>query len=80
MADLTHTYGSNGSLPETFGGRNEGLQIIAQVAASISDIDFLIWDMGSNTMLTTDDALEGLAITLPGSVTRRVLAGTPTRG
>ena len=80
VADLTHTYANSGSFPETFGGRNEGLQIIAQVAASISDIDFLIWDMGSNTMLTTDDALEGLAITLPGAVTRRVLAGDTYTG
>ena len=75
VADLTHTYANNGSLPETFGGRSEGLEIIAQVAASISDIDFLIWDTGSNTMLTTDEALEGLEISLPSAVTRRVLSG-----
>ena len=80
VADLTHTYANNGSLPDTFGGRNEGLQIIAQVAASISDIDFLIWDTGSNTMLTTDEALEGMEISLPSSVTRRVLAGDTYTG
>ena len=45
------------------------------MAASISDIDFLIWDTGSNTMLTTDEALEGLEISLPSAVTRRVLSG-----
>ena len=80
VADLTHTYANNGSLPESFGGRNQGLQIIAQVAASISDIDFLIWDTGSNTMLTTDDALEGMEISLPTSVTRRILAGDTYTG
>ena len=80
VADLTHTYANDGSLSDIFGGRNEGLQIIAQVAASISDIDFLIWDTGSNTMLTTDDALEGREISLPASVTRRVLAGRTYSG
>ena len=80
VADLTHTYANNGLLPETFGGRSEGLEIIAQVAASISDIDFLIWDTGSNTMLTTDEALEGMAIALPGAVTRRVLEGDTYSG
>ena len=80
VADLTHTYANNGLLPETFGGRSEGLEIIAQVAASISDIDFLIWDTSSNTMLTTDEALEGMEISLPSSVTRRVLAGDTYTG
>ena len=34
VADLTHTYANSGSLSETFGGRNQGLQIIAQMARS----------------------------------------------
>mgnify|MGYP005809672835 CR=1 FL=1 len=80
VADLTQAYANSGSLPETFGGRNQGLQIIAQVAASISDIDFLIWDTGSNTMLTTDNALEGMEISLPTAVTRRLLSGDTYTG
>ena len=80
VADLTHTYANSGSLSETFGGRNQGLQIIAQVASSISDIDFLIWDTGNNTLLTTDAALEGMEISLPSSVTERVLAGDTYTG
>ena len=80
VADLTRTYADDGILPDTFGGRNQGLEIIAQVAASISDIDFLIWDTSSNTMLTTDDALEGMEISLPSLVTRRVLKGDTYSG
>lgn len=80
VADLTQTYSSSGSFSETFGGRNQGMQIIAQVASSIADIDFLIWDTKSNTLLTTDAHLEGLEISLPPSVTERVLAGDTYSG
>ena len=78
MAELTATYSP--AYSQVFGSENQGMRIIAQVAASLSDIDFLIWDIPTNTLLTTDAALEGMEITLPGQITRAVQEGRTYSG
>ena len=78
MAELnttyTPTYGS------VFGSQSQGMQIIAKVAASLSDINFLIWDTRTNTLLTTDATLEGLEITIPSNISEKVLSGKTYTG
>jgi len=81
MADLSATYSEDMLLPSYISGRPEqGIRVIAQVAASLSEIDFLIWDRRTNTMLTTDTALEGLEVSLPSRITSRVLDGDTYSG
>lgn len=76
MAELSATYSRDYPLySPIFGGENQGIRIIAQVASSLSDIDFLIWDTQSNTLLTTDNRLEGQEVALPAKITDKVLAG-----
>ena len=76
MAELSATYSKDYPLySPIFGGENQGMRIIAQVASSLSDIDFLIWDTQTNTLLTTDTRLEGQEVSLPGKITDRVLSG-----
>lgn len=73
MADLNATYLP--SYDTVFGSQSEGMQIIAKVAASLSDIDFLIWDLNTNTILTTDIKMEGRDIEIPSEVSGHILAG-----
>lgn len=80
VAELTQTYSTNDTMYDAAFGRGQGLQIIAQVAASLSDIDFLIWDPISSTLLTTDSTLDGRAISLPAKVTERVMGGNTYSG
>ena len=78
MAQLHSTYVP--SYDTVFGSQNQGMQIIGQVAASLSDIDFLIWDTSTNTILATDSTLEGLEITIPASISSAVLSGKTYTG
>ena len=81
MAELSATYSKDYPLySPIFGGENQGIRIIAQVASSLSDIDFLIWDTQSNALLTTDNRLEGREISLPARITDRVLGGDSYSG
>ncbi len=73
MAELDTTY--NSSYDAAFGSEGLGMQIVARAAASLSDIDFLIWNSRTNTLLTTDASLEGKAITLPKKVSEKVMSG-----
>jgi len=75
MAELSATYADDFPMPGYFGDDRQGIRIIAQVAASLSDIDFLIWDTQTNTLLTTDTTLEGQEISVPSSITTRVMDG-----
>ena len=58
----------------------QDLRTLATVAASLSEIDFLIWDTQSQTMLTTDSGLEGQELVLPTKITRVVMAGEQFSG
>ncbi len=78
MAQLHSTYVP--SYDTVFGSQNQGMQIIGQVAASLADIDFLIWDTSTNTILATDSTLEGLEITIPANISSAVLSGKTYTG
>ena len=73
MAELDTTY--NSTYDAVFGSQTLGMQIVARAAATLSDIDFLIWNSRTNTLLTTDASLEGQSITLPKRISDRVMSG-----
>ena len=73
MAELDTTY--NTDYNTIFGSQTLGMQVVARAAASLSDIDFLIWNSRKNTLLTTDASLEGMSITLPQKISERILGG-----
>ena len=73
MAELDTTY--NTDYDAIFGSQTLGMQIVARAAASLSDIDFLIWNSRTNTLLTTDASLEGQSITLPQKISERIMSG-----
>ena len=73
MAELDTTY--NTDYTTIFGSQTLGMQVVARAAASLSDIDFLIWNSRTNTLLTTDASLEGMSITLPQKISERILGG-----
>ncbi len=75
MAELSATYADDFPVPAYYGDDRDGIRIIAQVASSLSDIDFLIWDTQTNTLLTTDTTLEGQEVSLPAAITKRVMEG-----
>jgi len=75
MAELSATYGAEFSTPGHPEMGQQGIRVIAQVASSLSDIDFLIWDMQTNMLLTNNTELEGQEVSLPAAITRRVLDG-----
>jgi len=58
----------------------QDLRTLATVAASLSEVDFLIWNPGNQILLTTDASLEGKALTLPGKITQKVMAGETYSG
>jgi len=75
MAELSATYADDFPIPGHFGDDNQGIRIIAQVASSLSDIDFLIWDTQTNTLLTTDTTLEGQEVSIPSAISKRIQEG-----
>ncbi len=80
ISELSTNYGTSSLYPPAFGSQDQGMQIIARVAASLTDIDFLIWDTRTNTLLTTDSNLEGLEVSLPTRITEPVLNGQTYSG
>ena len=78
MSQLNTTYATD--YDAVFGGQNQGMQILAKVAASLSDINFLIWNMDTNAILSTDPSLEGMEITIPANITKRVMNGETYAG
>lgn len=75
MAELSATYADDFRVPGYWGNEGEGMRLLARVASSLSNIDFLIWDTQTNTLLTTDTTLEGQEMALPSAITKRVMAG-----
>ena len=75
VAQLSSSYFTSTGISGT-----QDLRTLATVAASLSEIDFLIWDAQSQTMLTTDSSLEGQELTLPTKITRVVMAGEKFSG
>ncbi len=67
VADMVETYVSGGSLRD--------MEELASVAASMTDVDFLICDAGGNVLLTTDASLVNRVLQLPAKVTGQILAG-----
>lgn len=55
------------------GGSLSGMKELASFAASVTDEDFLICNSRGNVLLTTDTALVDRVLTLPDSVTERIL-------
>ena len=75
MAELSATYADDFPASHYYGDDREGFRIMAQVASSLSDIDFLIWETQTNTLLTTDTTLEGQEVSLPSAITKRIQEG-----
>ena len=51
----------------------EDFQHLATFAATVSDVDFLICDVEGHVLLSTDETLSGLVVTMPTDMTAEVL-------
>ena len=51
----------------------EELEQLATFAAGVSDVDFLVCDTEGHALLSTDESLEGMVLTLPEELVQRVL-------
>ncbi len=75
VAQLSSSY-----LAGEFPNGRQDLQTLVTVAASLSETDFLIWNPQNRTLLTTDDSLDGMELSLPGKITQAVLEGESYSG
>ena len=53
--------------------QQEDLRQLATFAATVSDVDFLICDLDGHVHLSTDQSMEGLVVTMPREMTKRVV-------
>ena len=60
------------SLGDPFGGSNEALSELADVASRMSDVEFLICDVQGRLLLTTDETLAGQVVTVPREIVEGV--------
>ncbi|SFP61602.1 Signal transduction histidine kinase [Oscillibacter sp. PC13] len=68
VAQLSVSYLENGGFQD-----EADLQQLASFAATVSDVDFMICDIQGHVMLSTDQDLEGMVVTIPGDMTAEVL-------
>ena len=68
VAQLCASYLENGGFQD-----EDDLQELASFAASVSDVDFMICDVEGHVLLSTDQRLEGMVVTMPGEMTAQVL-------
>ncbi len=52
----------------------EDFRQLAMVAANVSDVEFLICDIGGHVLLSTDKTLEGRVVTMPEEMVQEVLS------
>ena len=76
-AEMEERAGIVAGMVETYvtGGSVRDMEEMARVAASMTDVDFLICDAGGNVLLTTDGKLTGRVLQLPAKITGKILAG-----
>ena len=70
VAQLSSSYLAGPSL-----SAQQDLRTLAMVAASLSEINFLIWNPQNDSLLTTDSSLDGLELSLPSKITQKVFSG-----
>lgn len=52
---------------------SKDFQQLASFAATVSDVQFMICDTEGHVLLSTDEALNGLTVTIPEGMTRRIM-------
>jgi len=57
------------------GGSLSGIRELANFAASVTDSNFLICNLGGNVLLTSDASLEGRVLVLPEGMAQSILGG-----
>ena len=62
------------------GGSLSGMRELATFAASVTEENFLICNLQGNVLLTTDETLEGMVLTLPEGMTDSILSGDDSFG
>ena len=74
MSQLSASYLESGRYLEIEDLRNDqDFQRLAAFGAMVSDVQFLICDTEGRVLLSTDEALSGLTITIPAEMTRKVM-------
>ena len=54
--------------------RNDpGFQQLASFAAMVSDVHFMICDMDGHVLLSTDESLQGMVVTMPAEMTEEIM-------
>ncbi len=74
MSQLSVSYLESGRFMDVEELQNEpGFQQLATFAATVSDVDFMICDVGGHVLLSTDADLDGMVVTMPEEMTREIL-------
>lgn len=74
MSKLSVSYLENGRELSMEELRNDpGFQQLASFAAMVSDVHFMICDMDGHVLLSTDESLQGMVVTMPAEMTEEIM-------